>query len=33
MTEDLYRFNDIVKSASHASALVLGGGFIKHMAL
>ena len=33
MTEDLYRFNDIVRESSYASALVLGGGYVKHTTL
>lgn len=33
ITEDLFRLNDIVRQAEFASALVLGGGFIKHFAL
>lgn len=33
LTEDMFRLNDIVKCATHASALILGGGFIKHSVL
>lgn len=33
ITEDLFKLNDIVSQAEFASALVLGGGFIKHFAL
>ena len=29
-TEDLFKINDLVRNASFASALILGGGFIKH---
>ncbi len=33
ITEDLYKLNDLVREASYATALVLGGGFIKHSVL